>query len=86
MRDAALALARLDRADLDVVDAGAGTGFCTEGIVRHVAPERVTMVDQSPTSSPAPGASQRWRRWPSSWATPRTSARDRPLRPLRLDG
>jgi MPBQ/MSBQ methyltransferase len=48
MRDAALALARLDRADLDVVDVGAGTGFTTRGIVRAVAPERVTMVDQSP--------------------------------------
>jgi MPBQ/MSBQ methyltransferase len=48
MRDQALVPARLDREDLDVVDVGAGTGFCTEGIVRHVAPERVTMVDQSP--------------------------------------
>src|SRR4051794_16901981 len=48
MRDAALALARLDRADLDVVDVGAGTGFTTSGIVRAVAPERVTMIDQSP--------------------------------------
>jgi MPBQ/MSBQ methyltransferase len=48
MRDAALALARLDRPDLDVVDVGAGTGFTTSGIVRAVAPERVTMIDQSP--------------------------------------
>jgi MPBQ/MSBQ methyltransferase len=48
MRDAALALARLDRADLEVADVGAGTGFCTEGIVGRVPPERVTMVDQSP--------------------------------------
>jgi MPBQ/MSBQ methyltransferase len=48
MRDAALELARLDRDDLEVADVGAGTGFCTEGIVRHVAPQRVTMVDQSP--------------------------------------
>jgi MPBQ/MSBQ methyltransferase len=48
MRDAALALARLDRPDLDVVDVGAGTGFTTAGIVRAVAPERVTMIDQSP--------------------------------------
>jgi MPBQ/MSBQ methyltransferase len=48
MRDSALALARLDRADLDVVDVGAGTGFTTSGIVRSVAPERVTMIDQSP--------------------------------------
>src|SRR4051794_28895501 len=49
MRDEALAIARLDRPDLDVVDVGAGTGFTTTGIVRRgVAPERVTMVDQSP--------------------------------------
>src|SRR3954447_9654301 len=48
MRDAALALGRLDRPDLDVADVGAGTGFTTTGIVRAVAPERVTMIDQSP--------------------------------------
>jgi MPBQ/MSBQ methyltransferase len=48
MRDAALRLARLDRDDLEVADVGAGTGFGTQGIVRHVAPARVTMVDQSP--------------------------------------
>jgi MPBQ/MSBQ methyltransferase len=49
MRDAALALARLDRPDLEVADVGAGTGFTTTGIVkRGVAPQRVTMIDQSP--------------------------------------
>src|ERR671933_2093962 len=48
MREQALAAARLDRSDLDTLDAGAGTGFTTEGIVRHVDPARVTMVDQSP--------------------------------------
>src|SRR3954462_13487388 len=49
MRDEALAIARLDRPDLEVVDVGAGTGFTTIGIVkRGVAPERVTMIDQSP--------------------------------------
>jgi MPBQ/MSBQ methyltransferase len=48
MRDEALALAALDRADLDVADVGAGTGFTTAGIVATVAPERVTMIDQSP--------------------------------------
>jgi MPBQ/MSBQ methyltransferase len=48
MRDRALAVARLDRRDLDVVDVGAGTGFTTEGIVACVAAERVTMIDQSP--------------------------------------
>jgi MPBQ/MSBQ methyltransferase len=48
MRGEALALARLDRPDLDTLDAGAGTGFTTAGIVERVAPRRVTMLDQSP--------------------------------------
>jgi MPBQ/MSBQ methyltransferase len=48
MRGEALAAARLDRRDLDTLDAGAGTGFTTEGIVAHVDPARVTMLDQSP--------------------------------------
>jgi MPBQ/MSBQ methyltransferase len=48
MRDRALALARLDDPGLEVVDVGAGTGFATEAIVRSVAPDRVTMLDQSP--------------------------------------
>jgi MPBQ/MSBQ methyltransferase len=48
MRDEALAVARLDRPDLDVLDAGAGTGFTTEGIAARVDPARVTMLDQSP--------------------------------------
>jgi MPBQ/MSBQ methyltransferase len=48
MRDSALAAARLDRPDLDTLDAGAGTGFTTEGIVAHVDAAHVTMLDQSP--------------------------------------
>jgi MPBQ/MSBQ methyltransferase len=48
MRERALIAARLDRRDLDTLDAGAGTGFTTEGIVAHVDPARVTMLDQSP--------------------------------------
>jgi MPBQ/MSBQ methyltransferase len=48
MRERALAAARLDRRDLETLDAGAGTGFTTEGIVAHVDPARVTMLDQSP--------------------------------------
>jgi MPBQ/MSBQ methyltransferase len=48
MRDRALAAARLDRPDLETLDAGAGTGFTTEGIVARIDPARVTMVDQSP--------------------------------------
>jgi MPBQ/MSBQ methyltransferase len=48
MRDQALAAARLDGPELDTLDAGAGTGFTTEGIVAHVDAARVTMLDQSP--------------------------------------
>jgi MPBQ/MSBQ methyltransferase len=48
MRAEALAVAQLHRDDLDTLDAGAGTGFTTEGIVARVRPERVTMLDQSP--------------------------------------
>jgi MPBQ/MSBQ methyltransferase len=31
-----------------VVDVGGGTGFCTQGIVKHVQPQNVTLIDQSP--------------------------------------
>jgi len=48
MRAQALAAARLDSRELETLDAGAGTGFTTEGIVEHVDPARVTMLDQSP--------------------------------------
>jgi MPBQ/MSBQ methyltransferase len=48
MRAAALQLARLDDPQLATLDAGAGTGFTTEGIVQHVEASRVTMLDQSP--------------------------------------
>ena len=48
LRNQALALARLDEPRLRTLDVGAGTGFSTEGIIQHVAPERVTMLDQSP--------------------------------------
>jgi len=48
MRARALAAARLDARELDVLDAGAGTGFTTEGIVERVDAARVTMLDQSP--------------------------------------
>ena len=47
MRAQALEEARLT-GSLTVLDAGAGTGFTTEGIVAHVEPSRVTMLDQSP--------------------------------------
>src|SRR3954454_23012045 len=45
MRADALAEARLE-AGLSVLDAGAGTGFTTEGIVATVPAQRVTMLDQ----------------------------------------
>jgi MPBQ/MSBQ methyltransferase len=48
MRTRALASAALDDRSLRVLDAGAGTGFATEGIVERVDPARVTMLDQSP--------------------------------------
>jgi MPBQ/MSBQ methyltransferase len=48
MRAQALEDARLDDAALSVLDAGAGTGFTTEGIVERVDPAGVTMLDQSP--------------------------------------
>ncbi len=48
MRARALEDARLDDPGLAVLDAGAGTGFTTEGIVERVGAERVTMLDQSP--------------------------------------
>ena len=48
LRGEALELARLDEPGLRTLDVGAGTGFSTEGIVEHVAPDQVTMLDQSP--------------------------------------
>lgn len=48
MRAEALAGARLDERALETLDAGAGTGFTTAGIVEDVDPSRVTMLDQSP--------------------------------------
>jgi MPBQ/MSBQ methyltransferase len=48
MRTEALALARLYARGLETLDAGAGTGFTTAGIVEHVDPAHVTMLDQSP--------------------------------------
>jgi MPBQ/MSBQ methyltransferase len=48
MRAAALEGAQLDSRALRTLDAGAGTGFTTEGIVAHVDTGHVTMLDQSP--------------------------------------
>ncbi len=48
MRDESLELAHLDDEGLTVIDVGSGTGFTTEGIVKHVKNENVECVDQSP--------------------------------------
>jgi MPBQ/MSBQ methyltransferase len=48
MRAKALDLARLDDRKLTVLDAGAGTGFTTAGIVERIPAANVTMLDQSP--------------------------------------
>lgn len=33
---------------VQVVDVGGGTGFCTQGVVKHVRQQNVTLIDQSP--------------------------------------
>ncbi|EKX51463.1 hypothetical protein GUITHDRAFT_65997 [Guillardia theta CCMP2712] len=49
MREDALKPAQLTSPDLDVVDVGGGTGFCTLGIVKAgVRPEKIVLMDQSP--------------------------------------
>lgn len=48
MREKALELAQLNSFDLQVLDAGAGTGFTTSGIVEKVEAKNVKMLDQSP--------------------------------------
>lgn len=48
MRDDSLTIAQLDEPGLRVIDVGSGTGFTTQGIVRHVPAEQITCVDQSP--------------------------------------
>ena len=48
MRDDALEIADLGAENISVIDVGSGTGFTTQGIVKYVAPTRVTCVDQSP--------------------------------------
>nr|DAD23406.1 TPA_asm: hypothetical protein HUJ06_024869 [Nelumbo nucifera] len=48
MRDEALEELDLTEENLKVVDVGGGTGFTTLGLVRHVKPENITLLDQSP--------------------------------------
>src|SRR5918997_3913828 len=47
MRSEALRGARVDERSLEILDAGAGTGFTTEGIVEAIDADCVTMLDQS---------------------------------------
>ena len=48
MRDQSLELAQFDSPDLTVVDVGSGTGFTTEGIVKHIDAKQINCIDQSP--------------------------------------
>jgi len=48
MRDESLELAQLNNPALKVIDVGSGTGFTTQGIVRHIPATQVTCVDQTP--------------------------------------
>lgn len=48
MRDDAHELGHFHRRDLLTVDVGSGTGFNTEGLVRHIDPQYITCLDQSP--------------------------------------
>eukprot|EP00274_Cyanoptyche_gloeocystis_P007832 CAMPEP_0196653402 /NCGR_PEP_ID=MMETSP1086-20130531/3022_1 /TAXON_ID=77921 /ORGANISM="Cyanoptyche gloeocystis , Strain SAG4.97" /LENGTH=384 /DNA_ID=CAMNT_0041984581 /DNA_START=87 /DNA_END=1241 /DNA_ORIENTATION=- len=50
MRDESLKIAHLENVPSNavVVDVGGGTGFCTQGVVKYVRPEQVTILDQSP--------------------------------------
>lgn len=50
MRELSLSQAKLesDNRDLKTVDVGGGTGFCTQGVVKYVDAQHVTLLDQSP--------------------------------------
>ena len=48
MRTQVLTLTRLDEPNLQVIDAGSGTGFTTQWIVQFVNSREITCVDQSP--------------------------------------
>jgi MPBQ/MSBQ methyltransferase len=48
MRDQSLELAQLTEPQLQVIDVGSGTGFTTQGIVKHMNSGQVFCVDQSP--------------------------------------
>ena len=63
MRERALAAARLDDRGLKTLDAGAGTGFTTEGIVAQVDPAR--RDDARPEPAPARARRAAAPRWPA---------------------
>ncbi|KAL6654126.1 hypothetical protein ACP70R_007591 [Stipagrostis hirtigluma subsp. patula] len=48
MRDSGLEPANLHSRNLKVIDVGGGTGFTTTGVVKHVDPQNITLLDQSP--------------------------------------
>ncbi|KAG8098952.1 hypothetical protein GUJ93_ZPchr0013g34222 [Zizania palustris] len=48
IRDDALEPTDLYSCKLKVIDVGIGTGFTTLGLIKHVNPENVTLLDQSP--------------------------------------
>jgi MPBQ/MSBQ methyltransferase len=48
MRDQSLLQAGLNDRSLITVDVGGGTGFCTEGVLKYIDPQNVTLLDQSP--------------------------------------
>ena len=85
MRSAALELARLDERRLETLDAGAGTGFTTEGIVERVDAGLRDDARPEPASAP-PRRAQAGARGVREGAGRRRGAAvpDRPLRPLRL--
>ena len=87
MRDRRAGARRLDDRGLHTVDVGAGTGFSSEGIARHVDPANLTLLDQSPQQL------SRARRKPAlqGAAVVQGDAEglpvpDRPLRPLGVCG
>ncbi|XP_020579762.1 2-methyl-6-phytyl-1,4-hydroquinone methyltransferase, chloroplastic-like isoform X1 [Phalaenopsis equestris] len=47
-RDEALEPADLNDSRMKVVDVGGGTGFTTLGIIKHINPNNVTILEQSP--------------------------------------
>ncbi|KAF8665936.1 hypothetical protein HU200_054021 [Digitaria exilis] len=72
MREAALEPVDLHSRHLKVIDVGGGTGFTTLGIVEHVDPENVTILDQSPDQLKKARHKEALKGAPSWRAMPRT--------------